>query len=412
MPTTRRALLLRSGESCASVLMLLLVGCLDWNHRPSRARDDDAGADRGASEPSDGASGPGDAGEDDASSDGPPSPESDATTDSPVRDAGGEGEDAQPPLDAASNAGTCPQSACPDVFPCEGTAEAFICRGQFAEFPLPSRRAGQNYADQKLVVDTAVGVALDQTSGLMWPRNVFGTPITQADAVQYCQGLVLGPYDDFRLPSLHEYLTLFGAELAPDVDQRVFPGSATTFAWWSSTPFVESDQPSYYSMAYTDYAFSARAPDDLQGAHCVRTDFRPLDVKDTPATRFVLMAGGALVRDPHTGLVWERDLALARSQLNYSQADMYCKALTTGGMSFRIPTLAEQSSIMDYSAPVGRRFREPFSQRATVMWTRTAAPDSDGAARVWRLQEAGWLERVPTDDSEQQAGVRCVSGGP
>jgi Protein of unknown function (DUF1566) len=407
MPTRRSSPLHQYGQGCAAVLVLLLNGCLDWKPRASNG-DDDAGADRDASEPADGPSAPGDGRSEDAAMDSAPDPARDAAVE-PPEDAGGAG--AQPTQDGATDAGACPQSACPDVFPCEGTAEAFICRGQYAEFPLPSRRAGDNYADQKLVVDTAVGVALDQTSGLMWPRNVFVTPITHADAVQYCEGLVLGPYDDFRLPSLHEYLTLFGAELAPDVDQRVFPGSATTFGWWSSTPFVDAAEQSFYAMAYTEYAFSARAPDDRQGAHCVRTDFRPLDVRDTPATRFVPMADGALIRDPHTGLVWERDLALARSQLNYGQADMYCKALTTGGLSFRIPTLAEQNSIMDYSAPVGRRFREPFSQRATVMWTRTAVPDSDGAARVWRLQEAGWLESAAKDDSEQQAGVRCVSGG-
>ncbi len=51
-------------------------------------------------------------------------------------------------------------------------------------------------------------VVTDTKTGLMWQRKDAGTSVTHKEAVEYCESLKLGGYDDWRLPSIDELRTL------------------------------------------------------------------------------------------------------------------------------------------------------------------------------------------------------------
>ena len=71
-----------------------------------------------------------------------------------------------------------------------------------------------------------------------------------------------------------------------------------------------------------------------------RTDAAP---RCYPTNRFVVLAGG-LVSDRLTNLVWQQQASTAT--MSWSEAMSYCTAA-----GFRLPTVKELRSIVDYSVP-------------------------------------------------------------
>jgi len=56
--------------------------------------------------------------------------------------------------------------------------------------------------------DGASGIVTDNATGLMWHDNNASAPMPWANAKALCDALVLGGYDDWRLPSVKELRTL------------------------------------------------------------------------------------------------------------------------------------------------------------------------------------------------------------
>lgn len=66
------------------------------------------------------------------------------------------------------------------------------------------------------------------------------------------------------------------------------------------------------------------------------------------ATLSFTLAETTIVKDPSTNLMWE-DTKHVLNGVSYYEADTYCKSLTLGGHNdWRIPTLRELLSIVDY----------------------------------------------------------------
>lgn len=85
----------------------------------------------------------------------------------------------------------------------------------------------------------ADGTVFDRRTGLTWQRSQAPSRMTQAQAVTYCAGLVLGTYSDFRLPAVGELFTIVDEQrLTPAIDPAVFPGTSADYPFWSSTPYA------------------------------------------------------------------------------------------------------------------------------------------------------------------------------
>lgn len=384
---------------------LALGGCLGWHGSGHRGDDagpglDDATISEDAGAPAEGlvdadTPGPGD---DPVPPDADVGPVDAGPVDAGLVDAG----------DASTIVGSdaaCPAEACPAEFPCTGTADDFVCLGQYAEFPMPVRRAGETFEAQRLVVDADAGTTLDQVTGLMWQRVMPALNLSQADARAYCADLAIARHTDWHLPSPHEFLTLYGAESAVDIDGRAFVGYQGTFSIWTSAPSPRAVEPMGVAIFFhEDYALHEAPVTDLHASVCVRR--HEVFAHGTPSARFVTLAGGAFVHDTHTGLAWEQSLGIAATQLSWVQAADRCASLELDGEPLRVPTLAEAASLYDWSQQTQRPYPAALSGSAASVWTSTAASISGTSGR-WFVHESGYIG-FSDDSGTTLRGVRCV----
>jgi hypothetical protein len=82
--------------------------------------------------------------------------------------------------------------------------------------------------------DHGDGTVNDTATGLMWQKDPADT-FTWEQALAYCENLTLAGYDDWRLPTWKELLSIF-----PNSQGQTFPGTVGPYAYWSSTTFAHN----------------------------------------------------------------------------------------------------------------------------------------------------------------------------
>jgi hypothetical protein len=78
----------------------------------------------------------------------------------------------------------------------------------------------------------------DKTTGLMWQRKWPDASRNFVGALKYCEDLILAGFDDWRLPTRIELLTLVTFEFdISAVNTEVFVGAGQSGYLWTSSPF-------------------------------------------------------------------------------------------------------------------------------------------------------------------------------
>jgi len=116
---------------------------------------------------------------------------------------------------------------------------------------------------------------LDTETGLLWQRNIPATPCagaatcTLAQALGYCEGLSLGGFSDWRLPTIKELQTLVDDRAYnPAIDATAFPATPAT-NFWSSSPYASNATDAWVVMFYGGYT-SYGAVAGRNRVRCVR----------------------------------------------------------------------------------------------------------------------------------------------
>jgi len=122
-----------------------------------------------------------------------------------------------------------------------------------------------------------------------------------------------------------------------------------------------------------------------------------------PAGRYTI-ANGA-VYDTKTKLTWQQ--VVAASAGNWASAKSYCSGLTLNGATWRLPTVGELSSIVDYSvaAPGPTVDATAFpGTPSTWFWSATSSVASAGSVWAVFFANGGTSNLDPATSSN----TRCV----
>ncbi len=99
-------------------------------------------------------------------------------------------------------------------------------------------RGGQSWSFDNLVISGA-GIVTDNNSGLMWQQEDDGTEKEWEEAIEYCEGLSLAGYSDWRLPNIKELESITNdEEYNPSINESYFPNTQSDY-YWSSTSFTD-----------------------------------------------------------------------------------------------------------------------------------------------------------------------------
>ena len=117
--------------------------------------------------------------------------------------------------------------------------------------PVPDTGQTQSYTNtfgedadytinQHSYTDLGNGIVRDNITGLEWQKVAPTGTYTWANAVTYCDNLVLGSKSDWRLPTIKELSTLVDRSIpspGPTISTIFFPGTVAA-GYWSSTTYA------------------------------------------------------------------------------------------------------------------------------------------------------------------------------
>ncbi len=194
----------------------------------------------------------------------------------------------------------------------------------------------------------------DTETGLMWQFTSTSDKLPYVWAVMYCDRARSDGYDDWRMPTMAELLTLRDWNAAwlnaqPAIDQNYFSlGSA--FMLWANAGSSAVYAP--YLSAYGDVGKGGqKTPMDVL---CVRTETQI----QPPPKRLVLSAIDDVVHDYATNRLWQHYLGYPPAPpsmppyVSLPEAQSACAALTAGGATWRLSSIVELASLQTpWSSP-------------------------------------------------------------
>jgi hypothetical protein len=95
---------------------------------------------------------------------------------------------------------------------------------------------------------------------------------------------------------------------------------------------------------------------------------------------FIISASGGTVRDARTGLTWQRSAPDER--YTWAEARRYAARLALDGGGWRLPTVQELISLVDYSRHEPAIDTEAFPNTPPG-WFWSATPYAGGEGRAW-----------------------------
>lgn len=243
-----------------------------------------------------------------------------------------------------------------------------------------------------VTADTAV----DSITGLMWERVGDGTLRTFADADARCAALSLAGFDDWRLPSRLELVSLLDHGRVTGGALPAAFGVASSGAHWTSSRSGLTATTYYFGVNDTYGIWSITFATNTLKSRCVRG----------AALTGSKQVGTDTVVDTLTGLEWQRS-ALDDTEVTWTAALAYCEALVHAGHDdWRLPNLKELATIVDESASEAP-FVDPSvfgTSAAAVYWS--SSPSLLFAGFANSLQTSTGVS--PNRDMTLTASARCV----
>lgn len=218
---------------------------------------------------------------------------------------------------------------------------------------------------------------------------------TFAAAKQHCDELVLGGYDDWRLPTPNELQQLVNHSYVGNPDKYMddaFHFLNLTF-YWSSVELNNGTARVLNLVLGTDDEMD-KNEDDGNNVRCVRGELSKGD--------FVADNTNHTVTDLSTGLIWDNSADIGAKTYNHAEAIAACEA-----KGMRLPTINELITLADYENEK-IRIPNPAGADALYFWASTPALYEDKKYRYFSFDKAVNEFGSKTNDDFHEMYIRCV----
>ncbi len=194
--------------------------------------------------------------------------------------------------------------------------------------------------------DNGDGTITDNITGLMWQKTD-GGEMTYENAITYCSSLALGGYNDWRLPTNHELMTINKYDNTnPALNTTYFPKTTAEY-WWSNLTQVDDASKVWlvnagggtgaHSKTETIHAGGTKYIDVRAVRNIYSTSFSVLHFTDN---------GNGTITDNYTGLVWQK--IQSPNSMTWEEALAYASTLSLAGKTdWRVPNVKELQSLND-----------------------------------------------------------------
>jgi hypothetical protein len=226
-------------------------------------------------------------------------------------------------------------------------------------------KKGQNrsysYTDNKDYHKVDTNIVLDNTTGLQWQNDKLVTSDDYSflpgdtnwdKALAYCENLELNVpsssevlYDDWRLPSIEELLTLVDYSNQDNMLDNMFNhlgsvvGHPEYYYYWSSTAHSSANEFAWLiDLKSGEHHYHGKNSSD--NVRCVRGD-------TLPTNEFTRTLNG-VVKDFSTNLLWQDNEVY--NSISIEDSISYCQNLNLDNITdWRVPNINELKSILDNS---------------------------------------------------------------
>ena len=286
--------------------------------------------------------------------------------------------------------------------------------------PNPASTGQPNPASYK---DNGDGTITDNVTCLTWQKASPSTTYTVTDGRATCAALGTG----WRLATRVEMASIDDFTLSGAKAPAPFTGAAAFYKtgseWVLTTKQIGAGAGTDYGWAYNfsdGIVSNARSGATADRIRCVRGsgddayDTAPGALAVAPPNQYTAVATGE-VRDNYTGLVWQQDFSPAT--MAWTDAAGYCAGLTTGGHTWRVPSIRELATLVDEAqvAPAINRTMFPNTKsgsksnnwywashlaagNATAAWAINFDDGftgfNAGASGAWNYFTAAWVRCV------------------
>lgn len=206
--------------------------------------------------------------------------------------------------------------------------------------------------------DNGNGTITDDVTGLMWQQDPSASTYTWEEAVDYCNALKLGGYDDWRMPSAKELFSL------SDFNEG-WPYLNTEYFYLASGNITKDEQ--YWTMNYYVGITVEGGNDAAFGVNFVTGHIKayPADATGPIGGKYVRAVrgddyginelidnGDGTITDNATGLMWMQEDS--KETMDWKHALAYAENASIAGYTdWRLPNIKELQSIVDYDYAPG-----------------------------------------------------------
>ena len=258
-------------------------------------------------------------------------------------------------------------------------------------------------------------IVRDNNLGLEWMRKPDGSrDYDWYDALSYCSSLSYGGYDDWRVPTPKEYLSIVdNGRTWPSLNTKYFDlpdipeGSYFDYDSWTSQKDINSNNYWFWAVEFDSGVLENIANNSTKFVRCVRGD-------TMPESSFVIPEEFAeteekIVVDTLTGLQWQYADADIQDGGSFWKGGMdYCENLEYAGFSdWRLPNKDELMTLVNLNAH-NPASSFPDLQAVTYLLTSTTMPNSSRAAFRVYLPDGSMNTTMTKYDAGVDYHVHCV----